>query len=71
MNLMYIQHICTLSIIGCKRHTDYSLPTPLTTLYAYRMSMTNVNMNAVLTELVTTLMVCILIDKKEILLHAL
>ena len=33
--------------------------------------MTNVNMNAVLTERVTTLMVCILIDGKEILLQAL
>ena len=31
--------------------------------------MTNVNMNAVLTELVTMLMVCILNDGKEILLH--
>ena len=35
------------------------------------MSMTNVNMNVVLTEPVTMLMVCILIDGKEILPHAL
>ena len=35
------------------------------------MSMTNMNMNAVSTEPVTTLMECILIDGKELLLHAL
>ena len=35
------------------------------------MSMTNMNTNAVSTDPVTTLMVCILIDDKEILPHAL
>ena len=35
------------------------------------MSLTNVNMNAVLTELVTMFTVCILIDRKKILPHAL
>ena len=55
-------------IINCKRDTDYPLSTQLTTSYAYRMSMTNVNMNTVSTEPVTMLMVCILIDGKEILL---
>ena len=33
--------------------------------------MTNVNINAMSTELVTKLMVCILIERKEILLHVL
>ena len=33
--------------------------------------MTNMNMNAVLTELVTMMLVCILIDRREILPHAL
>ena len=35
------------------------------------MSITNVNMNAVSTEQVTMLTVCVLINGKEILLHAL
>ena len=35
------------------------------------MSVTNMNMNAMFTEPATTLMVCILIDGKEILLHVL
>ena len=39
--------------------------------YAYRMSMTNVNTNAVSAEPVTMLTVHILIDGKEILPHAL
>ena len=58
-------------IINCKRHTDYPLSTLLTTVYAYRMPMTNVNMNVVSTEPVTMLMVHVLIDGKEILLHVL
>ena len=66
MFIQYAQSIWYPSI-NCMRHTDYPQSDCLTTSYAYKMSMINANRNAVVTESVTMLLVCILIDGKEIL----